>query len=82
MYGSFFLGNPGGSLNNSMKIKYRKPTAIEQMAKAIATATQPIDYFELTAKEFQSIFNNLDKSKSGDKISYSYKGIAIKVADE
>ena len=71
MYGLYFLGNPGGSLNNS-----------KQMAKAIATATQPIDYFELTAKEFQSIFNNLDKSKSGDKISYSYKGIAIKVTDE
>jgi hypothetical protein len=65
-----------------MKIKYRKPTLVEQMTEAIDTAKQPIDYFELTQKEFQSIYNNLDKSKSGDKISYSYKGITIKVADE
>ena len=65
-----------------MKIKYRKPTLTEQMSEAIATAKQPIDYFELTQKEFQSIYNNLDKSKSGDKVSFSYKGIYIKVADE
>lgn len=65
-----------------MKIKYRKPNLVEQMITAIETAKQPIDYFELTAKEFQSMINNLDKSKSGDKISYSYKGIAIKVSDE
>lgn len=65
-----------------MKIKYRKPTLVEQMTEAIDTAKKPIDYFELTQKEFQSIYTNLDKSKSGDKISYSYKGIAIKVADE
>ena len=65
-----------------MKIRYRKPTLIEQMNEAIDTAKQPIDYFELTEKEFQLIFNNIDKSKSGDKILYSYKGIAIKVADE
>jgi hypothetical protein len=65
-----------------MKIKYRKPTLTEQMAEAIETAKQPIDYFELTQKEFQSIFNSLDKSKSGDTTTYSYKGISIKVADE
>ena len=65
-----------------MKIKYRKPTLIEQMNEAVATAKQPIDFFELTQKEFQSVVNNLDKSKDGDKISYSYKGITIKVADE
>jgi len=65
-----------------MKIKYRKPTLIEQMTEAVATAKQPIDFFELTEKEFQSVFNNIDKSKSGDNISYSYKGIAIKVTDE
>ena len=65
-----------------MKIKYRKPTLIEQMTEAIQTAKEPIDYFELTQKEFQSTYNNLDKSKSGDKISYSYKDIAIKVSDE
>ena len=65
-----------------MKIKYRKLTLIEQMNEAVATAKQPIDFFELTEKEFQSVFNNIDKSKSGDNISYSYKGIAIKVTDE
>lgn len=65
-----------------MKIKYRKPTLIEQMNEAVATAKQPIDFFELTQKEFQSVVNNLDKSKAGDKISYSYKGIYIKVLDE
>ena len=55
-----------------MKIKYRKPTLIEQMTEAVATAKQPIDFFELTEKEFQSVFNNIDNSKSGDNISYSY----------
>jgi hypothetical protein len=65
-----------------MKIKYRKPTLIEQMTEAIATAKQPIDYFELSQTEFQSVFNNLDKTNSKNTVSYSYKGIAIKVADE
>ena len=65
-----------------MKIKYRKPTLVEQMNEAVVTGKQPIDFFELTQKEFQSVFNNLDKSKSGDKILYSYKGITIKVSDE
>lgn len=65
-----------------MKIKYRKLTLIEQMTEAIETAKQPIDYFELTQKEFQSVINNIDKTKSQDKVTYSYKGIAIKVQDE
>jgi len=65
-----------------MKIKYRKPTLIEQMTEAIATAKQPIDYFELSQTEFQSVFNNLDKTNSKNTVAYSYKGIAIKVADE
>lgn len=65
-----------------MKIKYRKLTLIEQMTEAIETAKQPIDYFELTQKEFQSVINNIDKTKSQDKVTYSYKGIAIKVKDE
>ena len=82
MYGLFFLGKIGGNLNKHMKIKYRKPTLIEQMTEAIETAKQPIDYFELSQTEFQSIFNSLDKSKSGDTITYSYKGISIKVLDE
>ena len=65
-----------------MKIKYRKPTLIEQMNEAIATSKKPIDSFELSQTEFQSVFNNLDKTKSGSTITYSYKGIAIKVTDE
>ena len=65
-----------------MKIKYRKPTLIEQMNEAIATAKQPIDHFELTQSEFQNIFNNLDKTNTKNTVSYSYKGITIKVADE
>ncbi len=65
-----------------MKIKYRKPTLIEQMNEAIETAKKPIDYFELTSAEFQSVFNNLDKTNSKNTTLYSYKGISIKVADE
>ena len=65
-----------------MKIKYRKPTLIEQMNEAIETAKQPIDYFELSNTEFQSVFNSLDKTNSKNNTTYSYKGITIKVADE
>ena len=80
--GLFFLGNHGGNLNKHMKIKYRKPTLIEQMTEAIATATQPIDYFELSQTEFQSVYNNLDKTNSKNTVAYSYKGITIKVSNE
>jgi hypothetical protein len=65
-----------------MKIKYRKPTLIEKMSDAIADSKRPIDYFELTQSEFQSVFNNLDKTNSKNTVSYSFKGIAIKVTDE
>ncbi len=65
-----------------MKIRYRKPTLIEQMNEAIATAKKPIDYFEISQTEFQSVFNSLDKTKSGNTMSYSYKGITVKVTDE
>jgi hypothetical protein len=65
-----------------MKIRYRKPTLIEQMNDAIATSKKPIDYFELTQSEFQSVFSNLDKINAKNTVTYSYKGIAIKVADE
>jgi hypothetical protein len=82
MYGSFFLGNLGGNLNKIMKVQYRKPTLIEQMNEAIDTATQPIDYFELSQTEFQSVFNNLDKTNSKNTVAYSYKGITIKVSNE
>jgi hypothetical protein len=65
-----------------MKIKYRKPTLIDQMNEAIATSKKPIDLFELSPTEFQSVFNNLDKTNSGSIIIYSYRGIAVKVTDE
>ena len=65
-----------------MKIIYREHTLIEQMNKAIATAKQPIDRFELTPNEFQVVFNYLDKTNSRDTVAYSYKGIEIRVANE
>jgi ArsR family metal-binding transcriptional regulator len=65
-----------------MKIIYRKPTLIEQMTEAIAAATKPIEALELTQSEFQSVYNYLDKTNNKNTVSYSYKGIAIKVADE
>ena len=65
-----------------MKIKYRKPTVVEQMNKAIDTAKQPIDYFEFSQSEFQSVFTNLDKTNAKNTVTYSYKGITVKVRDE
>lgn len=65
-----------------MKIKYRKPNLIEQMTEAIETAKQPIESIVLTQTEFQSVFNNLDKTKNKDTVAYSFKGIPVKVADE
>jgi len=65
-----------------MKIQYRKPTLIELMDEAIASADQPIDYIGLTQTEFQSVFNSLDKIKSDTTTTYSYKGIKIKVDNE
>lgn len=69
-----------------MKIKYRKPTLIEQITDAIATSTakKPIEAIVLTQGEFQSIYNYLDKTahKAGGPLTYSYKGIPIKVEDE
>jgi hypothetical protein len=82
MYGLFFLGNPGGNLNKHMKIKYRKPTLVEQMNEAIAKAKQPIEAIVLTQSEFQSVFSTLDKTMNKNTVSYSFKGISIKVADE
>ena len=43
---------------------------------------KPIDYFELSQSEFQSVFNHLDKTNSKNKVLYSNKGITIKVANE
>ena len=65
-----------------MKIQYREPTLIEQMVDAIAISKRPIDHFELTQKEFQTVVTSLDKNKSGNTITYSFKGITVKVADE
>lgn len=71
-----------------MKIKYREPTLIEQMAEAISTAQQPIECIVLTQSEFNSVFSYLDRSQSsaldqsGEKRTYFYKGIQIKVQDE
>lgn len=68
-----------------MKIVYREPTLVEQMTEAIATAKQPIGTIVLTQKEFQSVFNYLDKSRHNDvtaPTTYSFKGIEIKVSDE
>lgn len=65
-----------------MKIQYREPTLIEQMTEIIAVSKRPIDHFELTQTEFQTVFNNLDKTKSGNITTYSYKGIPIRVLNE
>jgi len=65
-----------------MKIKYRKPNLIEQINEAIATAKRPIESIVLTQAEFQSVFSNIDKTMNKDTVTYSFKGIAIEVADE
>jgi len=65
-----------------MKIQYRKPTLVEQMTKAIDTATKSIEAIVLTQTEFQSVFNYLDKTNNKNTVTYSFKGISIKVADE
>ena len=65
-----------------MKIKYRKPTLIEQMIEAIETSKKPIDYFELSSEELNANYSNFDRTIKNKVILYSYKGIAIKVADE
>ena len=82
MYGLFFHGNHGGNLNKHMKIKYRKPTLVEQMNEAIATTKKPIDYFELSGEELNANYSNFDRTIKDKVIHYSYKGIPIKVANE
>jgi len=67
-----------------MKIYYRDPTVLEQMNNAIRVSNEvnkkPIEYFELTGEELNSYYSNFDKTTDKDgRISYSYKGIAIKV---
>jgi hypothetical protein len=63
-----------------MKIKYRKPTLIEQMNEAINTAEKPIESIVLTQSEFNSVFSYLDKTVNKGTMYY-YKGIAIEVAE-
>jgi hypothetical protein len=65
-----------------MKIHYRKPTLLELMNDAISTSTakKPIEYFELTNEELSSCYSSFDRTNHKDNVvSYSYKGIPIKV---
>jgi hypothetical protein len=51
------------------------------MNDAIGASKKPIDSFELTQTEFQTVFNNLDKTNAKNTVTYSYKGIPIKVKE-
>ena len=65
-----------------MKIHYRKPTLLELMSDAVSTADvkKPIEYFELTSEELSACYTNFDRAThKGSVVSYSYKGIPIKV---
>ena len=63
-----------------MKIYYREPTVLEQIADAIRDSKKPIDYIELTNEELNSYYSNFDRSSGSNNIvQYSYKGIPIKV---
>ena len=68
-----------------MKIHYRERTILDDMNNAIfvQAKSKPIEYFELTQKEFDSIYTMFDKSFQKDNsVQYMYKGIPIKVNDE
>jgi hypothetical protein len=62
-----------------MKIYYREPTVLEQMADAIRDSKKPIDYFELTSEEINTNYSNFDRTIKDKIIYYSYKGIPVKV---
>ena len=63
-----------------MKIHYREPTVLEQIADAIRDSKKPIDYIELTSEELNSHYSNFDRTVGKDNIThYSYKGVLIKV---
>jgi hypothetical protein len=64
-----------------MKIHYRKPTVLEQMADAIRDSKKPIDYFELTSEEINSHYSNFDRTIKDKIIYYSYKGVPVKVKE-
>ena len=63
-----------------MKIHYREPNVLEQIADAIRDSKKPIDYIELTSEELNSYYSNFDRTVGKDNITnYSYKGVSIKV---
>jgi hypothetical protein len=64
-----------------MKIHYREPTVLEQMADAIRDSKKPIDYFELTSEEINANYSNFDRTIKDKIIYYSYKGIPVKVKE-
>ena len=64
-----------------MKIHYREPTVLEQMADAIRDSKKPIDYIELTSDELNSNYSNFDRTIINKIIHYSYKGVPIKVKE-
>jgi hypothetical protein len=64
-----------------MKIHYRDPTVLEQIADAIRDSKKPIDYIELTSEELNANYSNFDKTIKDKIVYYSYKGIAIKVKE-
>ena len=64
-----------------MKIHYREPTVLEQMADAIRDSKKPIDYFELTSEELNTNYSNFDRTIKDKIIYYSYKGVTVKVKE-
>jgi hypothetical protein len=64
-----------------MKIHYREPTVLEQMADAIRDSKKPIDYFELTSEEINANYSNFDRTIKDKIIYYSYKGVPVKVKE-
>jgi hypothetical protein len=64
-----------------MKIHYREPTVLEQIADAIRDSKKPIDYIELTSEELNSYYSNFDRTIKDKIIYYSYRGIPLKVKE-
>ena len=64
-----------------MKIHYREPTVLEQIADAIRDSKKPIDYIELTSEELNSYYSNFDRTIKDKIIYYSYRGIPVKVKE-
>jgi hypothetical protein len=64
-----------------MKIHYREPTVLEQIADAIRDSKKPIDYIELTSEELNANYSNFDRTIKDKIIYYSYKGVPVKVKE-